>query len=175
MKRNILRWQFIGFVFTGIFGVLLHFAYEWSGENPVIAIFSGVNESTWEHMKLLFFPLFIYSLIEARILRDEYPNFWCVKLKGTLLGLLMIPIVFYTANGVFGKTPDWFNITIFFISAAITFVYETKLLKRDKIFCLFEKGAFIVFVILAALFAIFTFFPPNIPIFMDPITKLYGI
>ncbi len=175
MKKNILRCQFIGFVFTGIFGVLLHFAYEWSGENSVIAIFSGVNESTWEHMKLLFFPLFIYSLIESRILRADYPNFWCVKLRGILLGLIMIPIIFYTANGVFGKTPDWFNIMIFFISAAITFIYETKLLKHDKIFCLFEKGAVAVLIILAVLFAIFTFSPPNIPLFMDPITKLYGI
>lgn len=175
MKSNLLRWQFIGFAFTAIFGVLLHFAYDWSGENGIVAVFSGVNESTWEHMKLLFFPLLVYALIESRRLRDDYPNFWCVKLRGVLLGLIMIPVIFYTANGVFGKTPDWFNITIFFIAAAIAFIYEIKLLKRDKVFCLFEKGAFLILVILALLFVIFTFFPPHIPLFMDPITKLYGI
>ena len=52
-------WQKIGFFFTVVFGVLLHFLYEWSYNSVWIAPFSGVNESTWEHMKLLFFPMFI--------------------------------------------------------------------------------------------------------------------
>ena len=39
---------------VSLLGTLLHFTYRWSGRNPLIA---PVNESVWEHMKLLFFPM----------------------------------------------------------------------------------------------------------------------
>lgn len=175
MKRKLNRLQLIGFVFIGLFGVLLHFLYEWSEENPIIAIFSGVNESTWEHMKLLFFPMLLFAIIESRFLKEEYPNFWCVKLRGILFGLTLIPILFYTLNGIFGKTPDWINIGIYFVSLAAALIYETRLLKRDKIFCLFEKGSVAVLLLLVVIFAVFTFYPPHIPLFKDPLTSLYGI
>ncbi len=174
MKKDIIIKQIVGILFVGIFGVLLHFAYEWSGENRLVAIFSGVNESTFEHMKLLFFPMLFYSFIEKRRLGREVPNFWCVKLRGIILGVVSIPLIFYTANGVFGKTPDWFNILIFFIAAALAFVYETRLFLKNKL-CRYPKAARLILLALALCFALFTFFPPPINLFRDPLTKLYGI
>jgi hypothetical protein len=53
MKRSIGIWQLAGFAATSLGGTLLHFLYEWLGEAVWIAPLSGVNESTWEHMKLL--------------------------------------------------------------------------------------------------------------------------
>ena len=50
MQKRLLRWELIGFAFTGAVGTLLHFVYEWTGGNPLIAAFCAVNESTWEHM-----------------------------------------------------------------------------------------------------------------------------
>lgn len=35
-----------------------------------------------------------------------------------LLGLVLIPVLFYTYNGVFGKSPDWINTAIFYFTAA---------------------------------------------------------
>ena len=52
MQKRLLRWELIGFAFTGAVGTLLHFVYEWTGGDPLIAAFCAVNESTWEHMKL---------------------------------------------------------------------------------------------------------------------------
>lgn len=128
MKNNISLWQFIGFDIAALGGTLLHFMYDWTNKSVLIAPFSGVNESTWEHMKLLFFPLFIFALVQSLFFK-EYENFWCVKFIGITIGLLLIPILFYTYNGVFGKSPDWINIAIFFISAAVSFILETKLFK----------------------------------------------
>ena len=64
MKNNLKLWQFGGFVFTSVLGTLLHFAYEWSGNLPLLAPFTAVNESIFEHIKLLYFPalIFIYSM-----------------------------------------------------------------------------------------------------------------
>jgi len=121
MKRQIGLWQFIGFGVTSFGGTLLHFLYEWLGEAKWIAPFSGVNESTWEHMKLLFWPTFIFAVVQSFFFRDR-KDFWCVKLRGILLGIVLIPIIFYTYNGAVGKSPDWLNIAIFFLSAAITYI-----------------------------------------------------
>ena len=56
----------IGFFFVLILGTLLHFSFAWLREAPVAGLFSAVNESTWEHMKLLFFPSFLYFLWEYK-------------------------------------------------------------------------------------------------------------
>ena len=174
MKRTINLWQWLGFIVTGILGVLLHYLYDWLGQNPLISLISAVNESTWEHMKLLFWPMLMFAVVQSFFFRDR-EDFWCVKLRGALLGLALIPIIFYTFNGVFGKSPDWYNITIFFQASAIAYLAETALFKSEKDGCCAAKLALIALLAIAALFAAFTFFPPLIPLFRDPITMQYGI
>ncbi len=171
---KLLKWQWAGFLFTGILGILLHFAFDWSDQSPLVAAFSGVNESTWEHMKLLFFPLFLFAGIEGRALKEDYPEFQCVKLWGTLAGILTIPVVFYTFNGAFGPSPDWFNIAIFYMAAAVTFLLETALFHRG-IPCRNSKAARIALWAIAVAFVLFTWRAPEIPLFRDPLTGAYGI
>ena len=132
MKKSISLWQFAGFVFTSLLGTLLHFLFEWSNGNFIVAPFSTVNESTWEHMKIIFFPMCIFGVIENKPFSNQYEKFWTVKLKGILLGVISIPIIFYSLNGIFGITPDWINITIFFIADAIAYLYETKQFRQNS-------------------------------------------
>ena len=174
MKRSIGLGQLLGFAVTSLGGTLLHFLYEWLGKAVWIAPLSGVNESTWEHMKLLFWPMFLYAIVQSFFYRDR-GDFWCVKLRGILLGLIMIPVIFYTYNGVIGKSPDWINIAIFFISAAIAYLYETRLFKSEKLPCRSPKLAITVLCVIALLFVVFTFATPEIGIFKDPLTGTYGI
>ena len=174
MKKSPLLWQLGGFVFTSITGTLLHFLYEWSGNSLLLAPFSAVNESIWEHMKLLFVPLFLFAIFESRYFKYDFKCFWCIKLKGTLLGLILIPTLYYTYTGILGKSADWFNITIFFIATAAVFASETKMFLSKKPCRISEKAAISIFVIIGVLFVIFTFYPPQIPLFEDPRTTLYG-
>ena len=173
-ERSIGLWQLMGFAVTSLGGTILHFLYEWLGDAVWIAPFSGINESTWEHMKLLFWPMFLFAIVQSFFVRDR-EDFWCVKLKGTLLGLILIPVLFYTYNGVIGKSPDWINIAIFFVSAAVAYLYETKLFKNENSRCKMSKLAIAVLSIIALLFVIFTFATPEIGIFKDPLTGTYGI
>jgi len=174
MKREIGLWQLVGFGVASLGGTILHFLYDWLDGATWIAPFSGVNESTWEHMKLLFWPMFIYAIVQSFFFKD-YENFWCVKLKGILLGLGLIPVIFYTYNGVIGKSPDWINIAIFFIAAAIAYVYETRQFNNGKTACKNPKLAFGLLCVIAVLFVIFTFNTPELDIFKDPLTGTYGI
>ncbi len=175
MKKSLTFWQIGGFLFTSAAGSLLHFLYEWTNQSILVAPFSAVNESTWEHMKLLFFPMFVFSLLENRFVSEHYNNFRCAKLFGTAVGLFLIPVLYYTYTGALGVTADWFNIAIFFISAAAAYFTETVILKRVVSL---SKSSFLCFVVLcliALAFIIFTFVQPKIPLFQDPVTGMYGI
>ena len=174
MKQKNGLWQLMGFAVTSLSGTLLHFLYDWLGKSNWIAPLSGVNESTWEHMKLLFWPMFIFAIVQSFFFRDR-TDFWCIKLRGTLSGLILIPVLFYTYNGVIGRSPDWLNIAIFFISAAIAYIYETKLFNEKTISCKNQKSALITLIIIATLFVVFTFITPKLAIFKDPLTNTYGI
>ncbi len=174
-KQTVWLWQLVGFGAVSLAGTLLHFLYDWTGGNAIAALFSGVNESTWEHMKLLFFPLLLFAVIQSFFLRREYENFWCIKLGGTLYGLGLIPILFYTLRGIFGTTPDFINIAIFFVAAAAAFLWETKQFKKGSRYCRWETLCITVLLLIAVAFWLFTFFPPEIPLFQDPIDGSYGI
>lgn len=174
MKKTIWLWQLVGFAVTSLGGTLLHFLYDWLGGAAWIAPFSGVNESTWEHMKLLFWPMFIFAVVQSFFFKER-EDFWCVKLRGILLGLGLIPVLFYTYNGVVGKSPDWINIAIFFISAAMVYIYETRQFNKEAIPCKNRRLAIATLCLVAVLFVVFTFATPEIGIFKDPLTETYGI
>ena len=174
MKKTFGLWQFVGFAVTSLGGTILHFLYEWSNNAVWVAPFSGVNESTWEHMKLLFWPMFIFAIVQSFFFKER-KDFWCIKLFGILLGLLLIPIIFYTYNGVIGRSPDWINIAIFFIAAAISYIFETYLFNIKKLLCRFSNLALTALCIIALLFVVFTFNTPSLNIFKNPQTESYGI
>lgn len=62
-KKFYKRYIVTGFLFVGILGTLFHFVYDWCRQARLIGLFVPVNESTWEHMKLLFIPMLIYIAI----------------------------------------------------------------------------------------------------------------
>lgn len=175
MKRYILIWQGSGFVAVSILGTLLHFLYDWLGNSIWIAPFSGVNESTFEHMKLFFWSAFLFAFVQSFFFKKINDAFWLIKLRSILLGLILIPIIFYTFNGAIGKTPDWFNISIFFISTLLAFIYETRLILSKKTTMQASLLPFFILCAVAVLFTVFTFYAPEIELFRDPLTGIYGI
>ena len=68
--KQLKRCIIIGTIFVLILGTLSHFFYEWSNDNQIIGLFSPVNESVWEHMKLVFFPMLFYSIIAFQSLKN---------------------------------------------------------------------------------------------------------
>ena len=174
MKQRSILWQAAGFALVTFGGTILHFLYDWTGGSILVAPFSGVNESTWEHMKLLFWPLFLFALVQRPFFRNQ-KNYWCVKLVEILLGLGLIPVLFYTYNGVFGKSSDLINIAIFYISALLVFFFEWWAFKRDWLQCKHPRLAVTAICLIGVLFVVFTFATPQIPLFQDPLTGTYGI
>ena len=174
MKQSIGTWQSIGFIFTGILGTFLHFLFNLTGGSIGAALVSAVNESIWEHTKLLFYPMALFAFLEYSRWGKDIPHFWCVKLRGILLGLILIPVLYYSYTGIFGINVDWFNIAIFFIAAGIVYWRETQMLRQDAPRACQPMIALGILGLIAVVFTMLTFFPPRIPLFQDPLTGTFG-
>ncbi len=172
VKNSFRSWSMVGFAFVALAGTLLHFAYEWSGNSPIAAIFSGVNESIWEHMKLLFMPMFFFAIVESRAFTCR-SDFWWIQCVGILFGLTAIPVLFCTYNGTIGTSPAWFNIAIFFVAAFSTYALEVYLFE-NQIFRITKYPAIFAMLLMLSLFIAFTFRTPRLEIFRDPLTNSYG-
>lgn len=173
MKSKFSNWQIAGFVFTSVIGTLLHFAYDWSGQSVIVAPFSAVNESIWEHIKLIYFPMLLFSIIEYKYIGKNFENFLCVKATGSIIGVVLIPTLYYTYRGIIGKSIDWLNIVIFFVTAAVIYYVETRLISKE-LKCN-PKVAIFILILIGVAFIVFTWFTPQIPLFQDPINKTYGL
>lgn len=174
MKKNtFLKFTIFSSIFVMILGTLLHFTYEWSGNNAFISSFSAVNESTWEHLKLLFFPMFLSTIIGYFYIGKDSSNFLCARLFGILTSILFTIVFFYTYTGIVGCNFAFIDISIFFIAVIIgEFVsYKTLLsnFKCNKILSI------LVIILLLIGFILFTYFTPEIGLFKDPISGKYGI
>lgn len=156
-----------GFIFCAVLGTAAHFFYGWSGNNPLAGLISPVIESTWEHMKLVFFPVLLWSLFLPTRLSVEVPSLRPALLFSSLLGTLTVPVLFYTYSGLLGYNIAWIDILIFFISVFISFFCAWKLQNSD-ITAAKRAAIYFLTALFAVLFFLFTFFPPDIGLFVSP-------
>jgi len=92
-KRSIFWYELVGMVLIIILGSMLHFTFEWSGNQPIIGVFSAVNESVWEHLKIAFWPTLLYAIFEYNHLNKKTNNFFFVKII-SLVALVILALAF---------------------------------------------------------------------------------
>lgn len=172
-KTHILKLEITSTIFIMILGVLLHFTFEWSNNNVLVGTFSPVNESTWEHLKLVFFPMLITTILIYFYEGKNISNYLCAKVQGIILAMLFIIIFFYTYTGIIGTNFAIVDIGSFFIAVSLgQYVAYQKMqltVSCNKIIPV------IVLLVLCLCFFTFTFFPPHIGLFKDPVSGMFGI
>ena len=154
---------------------LVHFMYTWF-PNALFSVFFPVNESIWEHMKMLFTAIMLYGLIDYLILKKcGQPNRnYLVNLF--LTGILSIPIFLILYLPIYAFTGEnmVLNFVILFITISITQIISYYILKSEKYFSLnYVSLAGIVLVYI--LFGILTYYPLLNDLFFDPVDEKYGI
>ena len=172
-KISILKFEIISGILIMIFGTLLHFTFELSNNNLLIGTFSAINESTWEHLKLLFFPMLITTIIGYFIKGKEIPNYLCSKVLGIIFSMCFIVIFFYTYTGIIGTNFASIDISSFFIAVILGQYISYKKMKSMNSCNIIIP--IITLLILYFCFLIFTFAPPHIALFKDPLTGMFGI
>ena len=164
--NSLKRFCIIGAILTIIIGTISHFVYEWSGNNFLVGLFFPVNESTWEHMKLIFFPMLVYALVAGKKVEQKYPCIYNAMFKGILVGLVMIPVLFYTYTGILGFNIDWLNIAVYMISVLIAYFVVYKTTEN----CTQEDSKVLRYIMYALIvaFMVFTVYPPQLGLFSKP-------
>lgn len=175
MTYKVFLWELFGIIFISITGALLHFVYDWSNEYKPFALISAVNESTWEHLKIAFWPALIYSILEYVPLSNITNNFIISKAACLLVIPLSIVILFYSYTAILGRNFLIADISIFVLSICFGQKISFKLLTMPQLPSLITSLSMFIIVILIIQFSLFTFFPPKLSIFKDPVKGGYGI
>ena len=154
------RWG-IAWLLTSLAGTLLHFAYAW-WPNVLTAIFAPVNESVWEHLKLLFWPYLAAAWLLLR--RDPAPwRGW----TGHLAALLAMPAAllgsYYALRAGFGLEALWLDIGLYYLTLAAGFALAWHIGR-------YSTGRFAACLLLpvciyALLLTLFSFAAPALPVF----------
>lgn len=176
MGRRLFFWELAGFLWTGLLGTLLRSAYGWSGKSALAAAFTQVNGSVWEEMKLLFLPVFLFSVLQICFLGRNYPNLPAVRAVSLLTGLTLLPALFYTYSGALGYRLLWADRAAFFLAATGLFLLDFRLLRQGRRTELWRQilGLLALWG-LVFLFVWCTFRPPHLALWQDPSTGGFGL
>lgn len=164
----------IGIIFICLIGTLLHFTYEISGHNKIVALFSAVNESTWEHIKIALTPTFIWTLYDGAVYGINN-NYFIAKTASLLVIIIVIPTLFYTYQIFTKKSKLPIDIVIFYlaiIASSLTFKYIINI--KDLPYYITYISVILIFIIFG-LYMLLTLLPIKNFLFKDPITGKYGL
>ncbi len=174
LVTSIAKLELLGFVFISVLGTALHFTYELSERNLLVAPFSAVNESVWEHLKLVFWPAALYASVQYVALRNRPPAFFLAKAVSMLMMPTIIVTIFY-ASKLFIEGSLAFDILLFYFSIAAGQYTSIRIMKLRDVPRAASAASLLLIISMALAFTYFTFDPPRIFLFRDPVSGLYGI
>ncbi|MFC1789643.1 DUF6512 family protein [Patescibacteria group bacterium] len=174
MNKKIFYYHVAGIIFSVLVGSFLHFIYELSGFLKPVALFGGVNESTWEHLKIAFWPVFIFGIIEYFSYGKNQNNFFLAQAKKIYITPIIIVALFYSYTAFIGYNL-FLDILIFILAIVIGYITSYKILIWQKNFSKFNILAFSFIAIAVVIFSLLSYFPLENFLFLDPVTGLYGI
>lgn len=169
LKEKAFWSSIIGFFAVSLLGTANHFVYGLSGNNTIVGLFTPVNESVWEHLKLLFFPFMLYTIGEWLVYGKNIKGFLFSRCTGVICSLILIPTAFYVYTAVIGKNFAPLDILIFFIAVFVSFGISLKRINKESDASVFRSiSAVVLFAGITALFIGLTFFPPDTALFRNP-------
>jgi hypothetical protein len=175
MNLRLARWELLGISFVVLVGLVLHYSFAWSGNWKPIALVAPVNESVWEHFKLVFWPALLWALLENAALELDARAFWSAKGYALLIAPILIVIIFYGYTAVLGRNFLAMDIATFVIAVVAAQSASAQLVKAN----LQTRRAHLIGIGLLlcqfAAYSTFTFYPPSLGLFEDGRNGIRGI
>ncbi len=170
---NISTVFILSFLILTVFGSLSHFTHGWFKKGILLHTFSALNESTWEHMKMLVAPTILVGILQHIFLKEEYINLLNSILFLLIVELVTMPLVYESLKRLIKKVPFPITILIFFLSIIFGLITEYVILTKH-IVILPEICSLILILVIVCTFGIFSYYPPRVSLFRDPITGKFG-
>lgn len=181
MSENIgekLKFKFwFGIVLMFLLATVLHFVYDWSGGNKFLGLFFPVNESVWEHLKLLILPITLWWIIIFKTDGQKLGldrNRWTTGCLVSLVSAMLFTVAFYyTYTQAFGFESVALDILDTLLSITFGQIVGMHIYKHSKGINALVAETFILLIVI--MFVVFTLYPPNLPIFYDKVARKYGM
>ena len=162
-SKTFRNFEICGAVFVSIAASVLHFLYEWSGEEVWASLFSAVNESVWEHIKIFSIPYVVWAFVELCCIRIPFKRFVSGKVLSLYFMLIAMPVFFYA------YILSGFAITV------LTFVLSYKMIVKAPFIEKYFVLSIFLIVIYYFMIGYFSYVPPKIDLFKDPVSGNYGL
>lgn len=168
--------KIIGVIVTFLLTVLYHFLYKWF-PNPIFEIFFPVNESIWEHMKLLYSGILTFNIIEYIIYRKKNintNNFFTVTFLMMITSIILYLIIYLPLYDMFGENMI-ISISLLVIVIILEQIFSYYLLNYGKENKLLNKISIILIILGYVTLLSLTINPPRNYIFYDIVEHKYGV
>lgn len=163
------KWIILGIPILFLIGSGMHFLYELSGNNPIIGLFAPINESVWEHIKMIVLPIILwwvlYDLIRGNELSLDKDKWFTGCLASLLVSMISIPVLYYFYTEAFGIELLWVDILILLIALFCGQLLGLHIYQKSSGINYLAVIFFLILII--SLFIYFTLHPPNFPLFIS--------
>lgn len=175
-SRRPFRVELIGAAFMIVVGSALHFAFGWTGDWRPLALVAAVNESIWEHLKLAFWPGFLWGAIMRPPMGLSRIDALAVKGFGLLLTAALIVLIFTSYTAILGRNLLPLDIGTFVVAILVGQFLCAWLLTRGTRWrhAILWSGLALLALQLAT-YSLFTFFPPDHWLFIEARSGVRGI
>ena len=172
MSKN--KSTIISTIITFLLCFPLHFLYQ---KIPcfITSIISPVNESIWEHMKILFTSIILMGTIEKLYTKIKKLNYNNILFYNYINAIISIPIFLLFFIPIYNNIGENLPIAIIimFISIILSKLITSKLINQKDL--KLEQISIILIIITYMIFALLTYFPPKLDLFLDPQSLKYGL
>lgn len=182
-RTKLALWEIGCVIWVCVAGSMLHFAFELTDYWTPMALVAAVNESAWEHTKILFWPGLVFAIVQYTYTRHLHKNYWQGKaaaLAVTVLAILALYYGYMAALDIWGGSATLqAMMTITVLGVSIGQFVSYRILTAEPFSPGTERYAAVTFVVLVAMFSLLTFFPPRVFLFENlfcyAYTGEYGI
>ena len=166
--------MWLAFIVISVVGTLFHFLYDWSNHNKIVSLFAAVNESTWEHIKIALTPTILWSLYDGYVYGVN-ANYFVAKVASLLMIIFIIPILFYGYSYILKKHVLIIDIVIFYIAILASQYIFYLILQEPAVSYIWQYLGVVSLFVIFGFYMLATLLPLKSFLFLDPITKKYGL
>lgn len=164
----------LGVVLAFLFCFPIHFLYD-KFPSFITSIFAPVNESIWEHMKILFGSILLSGVIQKISVVKKKLNYNNICFSNFIGAISSIPIFLIMFLPIYSIIGENFPVTILIMLIAIIFAEIIAYIVMNKDDLHLENVTIILVIIVYTIFTILSYNPLKSGIFIDPISKTCGI
>lgn len=173
---TIKKLKIIGIVFIFLISFITHNIYDMF-PNFITSLFFPVNESIFEHMKMINISYIIWIIIELILIRKnniKTLNFKSSSIVSLILNIVIFLIIYLPIYNLFGYNTI-ITISLYLLSIIIAQIISFKVLDSKKEYYFLNKYSYILILIITLSFIYLTYYPLDNYIFIDKVNKKLGL